>query len=41
LLSYPAPDDQRDGKYHKVSVTVNGGKYHVRARQGYRFVRKN
>jgi Ca-activated chloride channel family protein len=41
LLSYPAPDDQRDGKYHKVTVTANGGKYHVRARQGYRFVRKN
>jgi Ca-activated chloride channel family protein len=41
LLSYPAPDDQRDGKYHKVTVTVRGGKYHVRARQGYRFVRKH
>jgi len=41
LLSYPAPDDQRDGKYHKVTVTVSGGKYHVRARQGYRFVRKH
>jgi VWFA-related protein len=41
LLSYPAPEDQRDGKNHRITVTVNGGKYHVRARQGYRFVRKN
>jgi Ca-activated chloride channel homolog len=40
LLSYPAPDDQRDGKNHRITVTVNGAKYHVRARQGYRFVRK-
>jgi Ca-activated chloride channel homolog len=40
LLSYPAPDDQRDGKNHRITVTVNGAKYQVRARQGYRFVRK-
>jgi VWFA-related protein len=40
LISYPAPDDQRDGKWHKIGVTAGGGKYRVRARQGYRFVRK-
>ena len=41
LLSYPAPDDQRDGKYHKITVTAGGGKYHVRARQSYRFKGKS
>jgi VWFA-related protein len=41
LLSYPAPDDQRDGKYHKITVTAGGGRYHVRARQSYRFKGKS
>ena len=41
LLSYPAPDDQRDGKYHKITVTASGGKYHVRARQRYRYKGKS
>jgi Ca-activated chloride channel family protein len=41
LIGYPAPDDQRDGKYHKITLTAGGGKYRVRARQGYRIVRKN
>jgi VWFA-related protein len=41
LLSYPAPEDQRDGKYHKITVTAGGGKYHVRARQGYRYKGKS
>ncbi len=36
LLAYPLPDHQRDGKYHRITVTAGGGKYHVRARQGYR-----
>ena len=40
LLAYPVPDDQRDGKWHRVTVSANGGKYHVRARQGYRLTRK-
>ena len=40
LLAYPAPDDQRDGKWHRVSLVANGGKYHVRARQGYRLTRR-
>ena len=36
LLAYPAPDSQRDGKWHAIKVRVNKGKYNVRARQGYR-----
>ena len=36
LLSYPAPNTQRDGAWHRIRVEVPGGKYHVRARQGYR-----
>ena len=36
LLAYPMPDHQRDGKWHAVKVVANGGKYRVRARQGYR-----
>ncbi|HEU4935462.1 MAG TPA: VWA domain-containing protein, partial [Vicinamibacterales bacterium] len=41
LISYPAPDDQRDGKWHSIRIKAAGGKYKVRARQGYRMVRKN
>jgi len=41
LISYAAPDDQRDGKWHKISVSAGDGKYRVRARQGYRFLRKH
>ena len=41
LLGYPAPDDQRDGKWHSISVKAGGGKYKVRARSGYRMTRKN
>jgi len=40
LLSYPAPDDKRDGKWHKIAVVAGGGKYRVRARQGYRYTQK-
>ena len=40
LLSYPAPDDMRDGKYHKIQVVAGGGKYRVRVRDGYRYTRK-
>jgi VWFA-related protein len=39
LLSYPAPGEQRDGAWHRIRVEVGGGKYHVRARQGYRLTR--
>ena len=35
-LSYPAPSTLRDGAWHRIRVEVPGGKYHVRARQGYR-----
>ena len=40
LLAYPAPDDKRDGKYHKIKVVAGAGKYRVRARDGYRFTDK-
>jgi VWFA-related protein len=36
LLAYPAPSDKRDGVWHRIQVQVPGGKYRVRARQGYR-----
>jgi Ca-activated chloride channel family protein len=39
LLSYPAPTTKRDGAWHRIRVEVGGGKYHVRARQGYRLTR--
>jgi VWFA-related protein len=41
LISYPAPDDQRDGKWHSITIKAGGGKYKVRARPGYRMGRKN
>jgi len=36
LIGYPPPGDNRDGKYHAITVRVDGHK-NVRARQGYRF----
>jgi Ca-activated chloride channel homolog len=36
LVSYPAPSNQRDGAWHRIRLEVVGGRYHVRARQGYR-----
>jgi VWFA-related protein len=36
LLGYPPPGDIRDGKYHQITVRVDGHGT-VRARQGYRF----
>lgn len=36
LLAYPAPGSVRDGKWHDIKVVVDGGKYKVRAREGYR-----
>ncbi len=40
LLAYPAPDNARNGAWHALRVQVAGGKYHVRARQGYRLTRR-
>ena len=40
VLSDPAPSTQRDGAWHRIRVEVAGGKYHVRARQGYRVTRQ-
>ncbi len=40
LLGYPAPGNQRDGKWHRLAVVANDGKYHVRAKQGYRLTHK-
>jgi VWFA-related protein len=40
LLSYPAPDSDRNDRWHTIKVEVAGGKYHVRARQGYRLTRE-
>ena len=40
LLAYPTPGNQRDGKWHRVTVAANGGKYHVRTRQGYRLMNR-
>jgi len=36
LLSYAFPDSDRDGRLHSIRVQVGDGKYHVRAREGYR-----
>jgi Ca-activated chloride channel homolog len=38
LLSYPYPDVERDGQWHRIRVEVEGG-YHVRTRPGYRLMR--
>ena len=40
LISYPAPDDTRTDRWHSIKVEVAGGKYEVRARQGYRLARE-
>jgi VWFA-related protein len=39
VFSFPAPEGHRDGALHSIRVEVAGGKYHVRARQGYRLIR--
>jgi VWFA-related protein len=36
LISYNFPDSERDGQLHSIRVEVADGKYHVRAREGYR-----
>jgi VWFA-related protein len=35
-LAYPAPSNVRDGAWHRIRVEVGGGRYRVRAREGYR-----
>lgn len=41
LLAYPAPDNARDGEFHRIRVEVPGHGYQVRARDGYRLTRRN
>ena len=41
LLAYPAPDNARNGQWHRIRVEVPGRDYQVRARLGYRFARQN
>jgi len=40
LLAYAAPDGARDGEWHRLKVDVPGHRYSVRARQGYRLLRR-
>ena len=39
LVSFSYPDDERDGQWHAIRVEVGDGKYHVRAREGYRLTK--
>jgi Ca-activated chloride channel family protein len=41
LLGYPAPDNARNGEWHKIRVDVPGRGHQVRARLGYRLARRN
>ena len=41
LLGYPAPDSARNGEWHRLRVEVAGRGHNVRARQGYRFARRD
>jgi VWFA-related protein len=36
LISFSYPDAERDGQWHAIRAEVADGKYHVRAREGYR-----
>jgi len=36
LISFAYPDNERDGQWHAIRVDVADGRYHVRAREGYR-----
>lgn len=40
LLSYPVPDGRRDDEWHTIKVEAAGGRYQVRARQGYRLAKR-
>ena len=37
LLGYAPPSVRRDSTWHRIRVEISGGRYQVRARQGYRF----
>ena len=41
VLTYPAPDHARNGQWHAIRVDVPDRGYTVRARLGYRLVRRN
>jgi Ca-activated chloride channel family protein len=41
LLAYAPPDGARDGDWHRIRVEVPSHNYSVRARLGYRLVRRN
>ena len=41
LLAYEAPEGARDGQWHRLRVEVKGHQYSIRARQGYRMLRRN
>jgi Ca-activated chloride channel family protein len=41
LLGYAAPDNARNGEWHKIRVEVPGRGHQVRARLGYRLARRN
>ena len=41
VLAYPAPDHARNGEWHAIRVDVPDRGYAVRARLGYRLVRRN
>lgn len=36
VLSYSSSNDKRDGRWRNLKVEVRGGKYDIRAREGYR-----
>jgi Ca-activated chloride channel family protein len=40
LLAYPPKNPGRDETWHEIRVEVKGGQYKVRARQGYRTIRR-
>lgn len=41
VLAYPPPASARDGEWHRIRVEAPGRGYSVRARQGYRLMRRN
>jgi len=41
LLAYAPPDHARDGEWHRIRVEVPAQNYSVRARLGYRLVKRN
>lgn len=41
VLTYPAPDNARDGEWHAIRVEIPNRGYTIRARLGYRLARRN